>query len=134
MKNLYHSFLNNILDEVIVHVEQVFKTMGKFRFAELLNLQLFHAYKKNIFFFQWKHFQLWIHIKTYIWWIEVQVVISLYCRFCKASVKHWSSCKDNMGTWTKPSSSKSSWMTMSDSDHTCHICFLWEIIFTKAYK
>ena len=44
---MYYSVLNNILAEVIVHVEQRFKTMGEFRFIELLNLKLFHAYKKN---------------------------------------------------------------------------------------
>ena len=55
MTNLYYLVLNNILDEDIIHVEQRFKTMGEFRFVELLNLKIFHNYK-NIF--QWKHFQL----------------------------------------------------------------------------
>ena len=63
-KNLYHSILNNILDEVILYIEQRFKTMGDLRVVELLNLKLFHTYKKK---FQWKPFQFWMYIKTY--WI-----------------------------------------------------------------
>ena len=46
MKNLYDSVLNNILDEVIVCIEQRFKTMGKFRFVELLNPKFFKTYEK----------------------------------------------------------------------------------------
>ena len=47
MKNLYYSFVNNILNEVILHIEQRFKTMREFRFVELLNPKFFHAYEKN---------------------------------------------------------------------------------------
>ena len=47
MKNLYYSVQKNILNEVIVHIEQRFKTMGKFRFIELLNPKLFHTYEKK---------------------------------------------------------------------------------------
>ena len=46
MTNSYYSILNNILDEIIVHVEPRFKEMGKFRFVELLNLKHFHGYEK----------------------------------------------------------------------------------------
>ena len=42
-----HIVLNNILDEVIVHVEQRFKTTEKFRFVELLNRKIFHTYEKK---------------------------------------------------------------------------------------
>ena len=59
MKHLYYSVLNNIIDEVIVHVEQRFKTMGEFRFVELLNLELFYANKK-IFYASWNQFMLQI--------------------------------------------------------------------------
>ena len=38
--------LNNIFDEVIVHIEQRFKTTGEFSLVELLNQKLFHAYEK----------------------------------------------------------------------------------------
>ena len=46
-KILYYLVVNNILDEDIVHVEPGFKTMAEFRFVELLNPKLFHAYEKN---------------------------------------------------------------------------------------
>ena len=46
-KIFYYSILNNSLDKVIVHVDQRFKTMGRFRFVDLLNLKLFRTYKKN---------------------------------------------------------------------------------------
>ena len=46
MTSLDYSVLNNILDELIVHFEQRFKTMGEFRFVELLNLKLFYDYEK----------------------------------------------------------------------------------------
>ena len=39
--------LNNILDKVIVHVEQRFKTLGKFRFVEFLNPKLFSRLRKK---------------------------------------------------------------------------------------
>ena len=42
-KKKYYLVLNDILDEVIVHVEQKFKIMEEFRFVELLNPNLFHA-------------------------------------------------------------------------------------------
>ena len=57
---MYYSVLNNISYEVIFRVEQIFKTIVEFRFVELLNPKLFHAYKKN---FRWKGFQLWLYIK-----------------------------------------------------------------------
>ena len=38
--------LKNILDDVIVYIEQRFKTKREFGFVELLNLKLFHDYKK----------------------------------------------------------------------------------------
>ena len=40
MKNLYYSVMNNILDQVIVHVEQKFKTTEEFRFVKLLKVFL----------------------------------------------------------------------------------------------
>ena len=46
-KNSNYSVLNNILDEDIVHDKQRFKTIGMFRFVELLNPKLFAAYKEN---------------------------------------------------------------------------------------
>ena len=46
-KNLNYSVLINISDEVIVHVEQGFKTIGEFTFVELLNLKFFHIYEKK---------------------------------------------------------------------------------------
>ena len=44
---MYYSVLNNILDKSTIHVERRFKTMGGFRFEELLNSSLFHSDKKN---------------------------------------------------------------------------------------
>ena len=38
------------MDEIIVHVEQRFKTMREFRFVEFLNPKPFHAYEKKSFF------------------------------------------------------------------------------------
>ena len=67
-KKLYYLVLNNIMDDA--HVEQRFKIMSKFRFVELLNLKLFHAYKKN---FQSKCFQLWMYIKMYWIWMEIKL-------------------------------------------------------------
>ena len=43
MKKLYHSVLNNILDEVTVQV----KTKGELRFVELLNLKLYYLNEKS---------------------------------------------------------------------------------------
>ena len=40
-KKLYYSVLNNILDEVIVHVELRIKTMGNITFAELFSFFTF---------------------------------------------------------------------------------------------
>ena len=37
----------NIFDENIVYIEQRFKTMGEFRFVELLNPKLFPTYEKK---------------------------------------------------------------------------------------
>ena len=54
-KNLNYSVWNNILDNVIVRVEQRFKTMGELGFVELLHQKIFHASEKK---FQWKVFQL----------------------------------------------------------------------------
>ena len=48
MKNLNYSVLNSILDEVIVQVEQRFKTMREFRFIELLNPNFFSRLRKKI--------------------------------------------------------------------------------------
>ena len=45
--NLYHSVLKNILNELIVPVEQKFKTTGEFSFVESLNLKIFHASEKT---------------------------------------------------------------------------------------
>ena len=39
-------------------------------------------------------------------------------------IKHPWNRRYNMETWTKSSCSRSNWITVSDSDHTCHICFL----------
>ena len=100
MTNLYYLILNYILNETIVHVVQRFKTMGEFRFIELLNLSHFYAYKK---FFQWKCLQFWMYTR-YIGfrWTEMQAKTSLCRRFHKASVKHTRSHRDNTGTSTKP--------------------------------
>ena len=40
-KNLYYMVLNKIFDEVIVHVEQRFKTKEKFRFVEKRKISYF---------------------------------------------------------------------------------------------
>ena len=55
MTNLYYSVLNNILDEVINHFEQIFKTVKEFRLDELLNPKFFKITKE---IFRWKYFQL----------------------------------------------------------------------------
>ena len=67
-------------------------------------------------------------------WIEMRAGINSNRRFCKANIMHPRSRKDNPGTWTKLSSSRSNQITISDSDHTSHICFLREIVFIKACK
>lgn len=41
------TLFDNILDEVIVHIEQRFKTLEEFKFVELLNPKLFHVYEKK---------------------------------------------------------------------------------------
>ena len=46
-EKLYHSVLDNILSEIVVHVIQRFKKMGKFRFVGLLNPKHFTHMKKK---------------------------------------------------------------------------------------
>ena len=58
MTNLFYLVLNNILDKVIVYVEQRFKTMGEFRFVELLNTKLYHFYKKTFPIEAFSNFQI----------------------------------------------------------------------------
>ena len=125
-KNFYYSLFNNILDEAIALVEQRFKIMGQFRFVELSNLKRFHS-DENIF--RSKRFQLWIYIKTGFGGIEMRTEFRVRCNFCKESVQHPKSHRDNTGTWWKPNSNRSNQITTPDSDHTCYILFLSEIVF-----
>ena len=60
---------------------------------------------------------------------------SLSCMLCNARVKHPRSHRDNMGIWTKPTYCSSNQIATSDTNYTCHICSVWEIVFfTKASK
>ena len=98
------------------------KNNGSVQICWIVKFKAFYAYKKK---FSIKYIGFV--------WIKMQAKISSCCKFCKANVAHLKNCRDNMGTWTKPSSSCSNHITMSDSDNS-HISFLWEIAFTKMCK
>ena len=119
MTNLYYSVLNKILDEVIAHVQQRDNNNGRFRFVELFNQKFFFTLIKKFS-------------------VEVLSTLDVYKekKKKKKNIRFgWiESCRDNMGTWTKTSSSRHNQIT-SDSDPASYICFLWQIVFfTKAYQ
>ena len=106
--------------------------MEEFRFLEFLDPKLFHYYKTN---FPIEITPLDVNSSIRFGLIEMQAEISLCSRFGKASVKQPRSYRDKRGTWTKPNFGRIYQITTSDSDQTCHICFLWKIVFiTKVCK
>ena len=50
--------------------------------------------------------------------------INFWYRFCKTSIKHSRSRRDNTGTLPEPCSGRSNQVTTSDSDNNSYICVL----------
>ena len=104
MKNEYYLILNNILDEVIVHIEQRFKTNGWVQICWLVKSKAFFTHtKKNS---DGSIFQFWMYIKTY--WIWTDWNESVYATDFIKQVSSKQEVRDYTGTWTKPSFGRSS--------------------------
>ena len=111
-KIVYYSVLNNMLDEAIVYAEQRFKTKREFRFVELLNPKSFHGYEWNFSIELFSTLDVYkniLNLDEFKWKMK-SVYDSDFEK--QASISR----RDNMGTWTKPSSNRNKQMTTSDSN------------------
>ena len=128
------SVLNNIVDEVIVRVEQRLKTMGEFRFVELLNPKLFHTYEKQFPMEKFSNLDVYKNILD-LHRLKCGLKLVYAADFAKQGSSIQEIIEIIRELEVKPCSGRSKPITTSDSDHPCYICVRWEIVFfTEAFK
>ena len=91
--------LNNIVDKVIVRVEQRLKTMGEFRFVELLNPKLFHTYEKQFPMERFSNLDVYKNILD-LHRLKCGLKLVYTADFAK-QVSSIQEIGDNTGTWSK---------------------------------